>query len=430
MRTAAVFLITAFLSVSLIQVKADSTIKLIVDGKLINLDIQPEIINGRILAPVRAISENIGANVGWVADFQEISVYTHDRYVMLRIGDPNMYYGTFRADGTGSFSYNTQLVYVLESPPVIDGGRTLVPLRAIAEGLGADVNWDAQTSTVYVNSAGTAAAPQPASPTPTPLPPVNTRNFQEISASQAQNWYDKNAPYILYYYSHLSESSMTVLGWVQQTAANQNLMVYGVDTDSTLYNNTGGALTFIWNYMDKNSANTKPALFFISGSGSVLPLIQPRDSRSIDFCMTAFYYNAARPNAAVTSGGLPQAVPSMPPVSLNANWTEITRDQAIAKYNNNDKFIYICYNSRNADSSSLMPMIWLAVDKSQVNVFATDFANISDDINWFGKDALNGRQIYAYPSVFFVNGRDFIPYGSVQPKNLLEMMNAFYNFMH
>ncbi|NLV22472.1 MAG: MBL fold metallo-hydrolase [Syntrophomonadaceae bacterium] len=33
-------------------------------------------------------------------------------------------------------------------PPVIDDGRTLVPLRTIFESLGADVNWDVSTSTV------------------------------------------------------------------------------------------------------------------------------------------------------------------------------------------------------------------------------------------------------------------------------------------
>ncbi|WP_028987354.1 copper amine oxidase N-terminal domain-containing protein [Thermicanus aegyptius] len=38
-----------------------------------------------------------------------------------------------------------------EVPPIIKDGRTLVPFRAIAEALGADVKWDAETRTVTVS---------------------------------------------------------------------------------------------------------------------------------------------------------------------------------------------------------------------------------------------------------------------------------------
>ena len=428
MRIGAALFFTVLITVFSIQTVAADT-KLIVDGKLIVLDTQPQIINGRVMAPVRAVSESIGATVGWDANLRQISVYTHDRYVIMHIGDPNMYYGTFRSDSAGSVSYDTQLVYILEAPPVISGGRTLVPLRAIAEGLGAQVNWDAAASAVYINSPGKTAPPPPASPTPTPAPAVNPLYFTEIAGTQAQRWFDIGAPYILFYYSHLSESSMAVLQWVQQTAARENLMVYGVDSDSTAFNNTGGALSFIWDYMDRNSDNTKPALFFVSGKGSVTPLIQPRDINSIDFCMTAFYYNVSRQNpGAYNDKVLPRQMPAMPPINLTSNWREITKAQAITKYRNNDRFIYICYNSRNADSSAFMTMLWLAVDRSQSTVYATDFADITDTGDWFATDALNGRPIYAFPTIFFVSGSNSIPYGSVQPKNILEVMNAFYNF--
>ena len=45
-------------------------------------------------------------------------------------------------------------------PPQIIGGRTMVPLRAVAEALGADVQWDGNTNTVIITSGG--AQPQPA----------------------------------------------------------------------------------------------------------------------------------------------------------------------------------------------------------------------------------------------------------------------------
>ena len=428
MRFGAALIITAVISVSAVQAKADTNIKLIVDGRLINMDIQPKIINGRVMAPVRVISENIGASVGWEDDLKQISVYSHNRYVIMRIGDSNMRYGTFSADATGSFFYDTQMVYVLESPPVITRDRTLVPLRAIAEGLGAGVSWDPETFTVYISSYEKSAPPQLASPTPTPAPQSDSRYFREISAAQAQRWYDTGAPYILFYYSHLSESSMAVLKWAQQAAARQNLIVYGVDTDSSIYNNTGGVLTFIWRYINQGSENTKPSFFFVGRTGNVTPLIQPRDINSIDFCMTAFYYSASRGNTTVSGNDLPQRLPDMPSIDISAYWRDITKEQAISKYNNNDRFIYICYNSRNAECNSLLPMLWLAVERTQTVIYATDFAYINEDRNWFGKDALNGRDVYAFPTIFFVAGRDYIPYGSVQPRNILEIMNAFSNF--
>ena len=290
----AVIMSAFLLSITAKQVLADGNINIIVNGKLLNLVRQPEFVNGRIFAPVRPILESIGAAVGWDSVSGQISAYTHEHYVIIRIGSLNIRYGRFRYDETGNFSYETQLIYVSETPPVISGGHTMAPLRAIAEGLGAEVIWDETSSTVYINLPGNTPPPKPASPTPAPAPLYDSRYFKEISASQAQRWYDAGTPYILYYYSHLSESGMAVLKWAQQAAARHNLMVYGVNTDSTIYDNTGEALRFIWNYLDRNSDSVKPSFLFINPGGAVTPLIRPRDVRSIDFCMTAFTSNASR----------------------------------------------------------------------------------------------------------------------------------------
>ena len=47
----------------------------------------------------------------------------------------------------------------LDVPAKIVGGRTLVPARAVAEAFGADVGWDAATRTVLVGSGGTVPTP-------------------------------------------------------------------------------------------------------------------------------------------------------------------------------------------------------------------------------------------------------------------------------
>jgi hypothetical protein len=58
----------------------------------------------------------------------------------------------------------------LDVPPMIVGGRTLVPLRFLGEALGASVNWDPSNYTVSIFS--TAAAPvNPPAPPAQPVPP-------------------------------------------------------------------------------------------------------------------------------------------------------------------------------------------------------------------------------------------------------------------
>lgn len=70
-----------------------------------------------------------------------------------------------------SFAYEPIKVYVdnarlnMEVEPIIQNGRTLVPLRAIFESLGADIRWDAETRTVTGTSAETTVTLQISSKT-------------------------------------------------------------------------------------------------------------------------------------------------------------------------------------------------------------------------------------------------------------------------
>lgn len=47
------------------------------------------------------------------------------------------------------------------TPPTIIDNRTYVPVRFVAENLGATVTWDEKSRTVLVTSGGTAASSQP-----------------------------------------------------------------------------------------------------------------------------------------------------------------------------------------------------------------------------------------------------------------------------
>jgi hypothetical protein len=182
--------------------------------------------------------------------------------------------------------------------------------------------------------------------------------------------------------------------------------------------------------MDRDSSDTQPSLFFITGAGAVTPLLQPRTKQSIDFCMTAFSYAVSQkgsywnPSATIT----PQ--PPKPPSSdVSKYWRYTTRAGAIANFNHNDRFIYICYNSGDADSNRLLPMIKSAVSRSGAVVYATDCVNVNEKTGWFGSTALNGKPVTLYPTIFFVHGNKSIPAASVQPNRISELLQAFANFL-
>lgn len=113
-----------------------STIRILIDGEPMTLQVAPIIRAGRVLVPFRALFEAFGATVGW----QEAT-----STVTGQLG------GT-----TISLVLNRQEALVngrtvqLDVASTVIAGRTLVPLRFVAENLGANVRWDEPTQTVIV----------------------------------------------------------------------------------------------------------------------------------------------------------------------------------------------------------------------------------------------------------------------------------------
>lgn len=57
---------------------ADTPIKLIVNGKEIYSDVPPQIIDGRIMVPVRFVAESLGAGVIWDRDLNSVNIDSND----------------------------------------------------------------------------------------------------------------------------------------------------------------------------------------------------------------------------------------------------------------------------------------------------------------------------------------------------------------
>lgn len=112
-------------------------IRLQVNGKLIETDAAPFIENDRTLVPVRVISESLGAMVGWDDDLQRVTIQKDGKTVLLTINSPTML-------------VDREPVF-LDVPPRISLGRTFVPVRAVADILGAKVDWDGQNRCVIID---------------------------------------------------------------------------------------------------------------------------------------------------------------------------------------------------------------------------------------------------------------------------------------
>ncbi len=113
-------------------------IRVELNGQEVSFDQPPINRNSRVLVPFRALFEAFGAKVSWDGSRQEVIGVLADREVWLRIGSP-----IARVRGTA---------VSLDVPAVIENGRTLVPVRFVAESLNAEVAWDESRQLVRITT--------------------------------------------------------------------------------------------------------------------------------------------------------------------------------------------------------------------------------------------------------------------------------------
>ena len=156
-----VALMLAFATVMAMQsnVCAEDEVTVEVDGAVVEFDQPPVIEEGRTLVPFRGVLEQMGAEVGWDNDTRTVTCSLNGKEVSLVIDSDKM--------------QTSQGEITLDVPAKIINSRTMVPIRAISEGLGAIVAWDPETRTV------TIATPLPLAEEDTPIQmtePVYTLN--------------------------------------------------------------------------------------------------------------------------------------------------------------------------------------------------------------------------------------------------------------
>jgi hypothetical protein len=111
--------------------------RMTVNGTVKAIDVQgtrPVISNGATMVPIRAIVESLGGSIGWDAAARRLDIRLGSRTVTMWVGK------TTATVGGRSTTMSTA--------PAILGGRTMIPLRFVAENLGCLVGWDQPTKGV------------------------------------------------------------------------------------------------------------------------------------------------------------------------------------------------------------------------------------------------------------------------------------------
>lgn len=190
------------------QLTAAADVSVDIDGKKVDFDkysgAEPYIDNDRVMIPIRAVAEGMGADIWWNDKTYEVSVNDD---IVLQIGHSTAY-------------INDQPVE-LDAPAVIRSGRTYIPLRFVAENMGAKVDWDNDERCVKISTKQTSAPAAPSTGTDTTVSPA------AASVTPASDDYFGGEKWKAYAEKYKSDPSVTHLIFVKYKS--------GSDADVIMY---------------------------------------------------------------------------------------------------------------------------------------------------------------------------------------------------
>ena len=106
------------------------------DGLDLAFDVPPIKEDDRVIVPMRKIFEVLGASVDWTEETSTVTAIKDKTEISLEIGSNIMLKNGKKIE--------------LDVPAKVMHDRTLVPIRAVSEGLGARVEWDEENQVVWI----------------------------------------------------------------------------------------------------------------------------------------------------------------------------------------------------------------------------------------------------------------------------------------
>ena len=155
----ALLLLVVLVAQSAFMIYTNTRIEVFLDGVRLQFDVPPQIVDDRTMVPFRAIFEALGMEVSWYPNFnynqQMIWAKKGNFAISMIIGENIMQVGSFEWTAaprgqTVRLHYSEPIE--LDVPPMIVNDRTLVPLRAVSESIGATVVWDGNSRTVTIET--------------------------------------------------------------------------------------------------------------------------------------------------------------------------------------------------------------------------------------------------------------------------------------
>jgi S1-C subfamily serine protease len=129
---------------------------LTINQKVVRFETMPLQQNGRVLVPLRAICEAIGATVEWDAKTQTAKITRDHDKIEMTLGS--------------TAAHKNDQTFTLDVPPQLIDDATMIPVRFLIEGFGLQAKWDEATRTVSIDTL----------PAAKPTPPANNQSALSI----------------------------------------------------------------------------------------------------------------------------------------------------------------------------------------------------------------------------------------------------------
>ena len=125
------------IDVSFKKIESDNVIKMTIgsiemseNGRVFYNDVAPIIVDNRTMVPIRVITELLGGTADWNEATKEVTLTIDGKEIKMTVGVVLEKYGV---------------------APVIINDRTYVPIRFVADELGAETDWDEAAKTVIIS---------------------------------------------------------------------------------------------------------------------------------------------------------------------------------------------------------------------------------------------------------------------------------------
>gem|GEM_PF-3329919 len=130
------FLVLLFSLCLALPAAAGEPVKISINGSLLATDVDPVIVEGRTMVPIRAIAEGFGADVAWNGQKKQVTIEKSGNVVILVVNDVNALVDDAQVQ--------------MDVTPQIVNGRTMIPARFVSSALGAQVDWDGINRVVLI----------------------------------------------------------------------------------------------------------------------------------------------------------------------------------------------------------------------------------------------------------------------------------------